>query len=154
MREKKVVARNKKAYHDYEILETLEAGIELKGSEVKALRAGRVSLKESFVRIIRGEAYLLNAHISYLDTANPHFRPDERRDRKLLLHRKEIDKLLGKVTQEGLTLIALSVYFNEKNIAKLKLALARGKKLHDKRETLKRKTAEREAKAAMKKYLN
>jgi len=154
MREKKVVARNKKAYHDYEILETLEAGIELKGSEVKALRAGRVSLKESFVRIIRGEAYLLNAHISYLDTANPHFRPDERRDRKLLLHRKEIDKLLGKVTQEGLTLIALSIYFNEKNIAKLKLALARGKKLHDKRETLKRKTAEREAKAAMKKYLN
>ena len=154
MREKKVVARNKKAYHDYEILETLEAGIELKGSEVKALRAGRVSLKESFVRIIRGEAYLLNAHISYLDTANPHFRPDERRDRKLLLHRKEIDKLLGKVTQEGLTLIALSIYFNEKNIAKVKLALARGKKLHDKRETLKRKTAEREAKAAMKRYLN
>ena len=154
MREKKVVARNKKAYHDYEILETLEAGIELKGSEVKALRAGRVSLKESFVRIIRGEAYLLNAHISYLDTANPHFRPDERRDRKLLLHRREIDKLLGKVTQEGLTLIALSIYFNEKNIAKVKLALARGKKLHDKRETLKRKTAEREAKAAMKRYLN
>ena len=148
----KTVARNKKAYHDYEILETFEAGLVLKGSEVKALRAGRVNLKDSYVRIIKGEAWLFNAHISYFDTTNPHFKPDERRERKLLLHKKEIDKLLGKSTQEGLAIIPLSIYFNNKNIAKIKIALAKGKKLHDKRETLKRKEAQREAERAMKEW--
>ncbi|MDR3346915.1 MAG: SsrA-binding protein, partial [Campylobacteraceae bacterium] len=87
------IARNKKALHDFEILENLETGIELKGSEVKAIRLGRINLKDSFVRIIKGEAFLLAAHISYLDTANPHFKPNETRERKLLLHRKQIDKL-------------------------------------------------------------
>ncbi len=145
----KTVARNKKAFHDYEILERYEAGIELKGSEVKALRAGRVNLKDSFVRIIRNEAFLMNAHISYTDTTNPHFKPDERRPRKLLLHRKEIDKLMGKTSKEGLTIVPLSIYFNRKNFAKVEIALAKGKKLHDKRETLKRKEADREARRAM-----
>ncbi len=145
----KTVARNKKAFHDYEILERYEAGIELKGSEVKSLRAGRVNLKDSFVRIIRNEAFLMNAHISYTDTTNPHFKPDERRPRKLLLHRKEIDKLMGKTSKEGLTIVPLSIYFNRKNFAKVEIALAKGKKLHDKRETLKRKEADKEARRAM-----
>ena len=149
----RVIARNKKAFHDYEILEKYEAGISLKGSEVKAIRLGRVNLKESFVKIIKGEAYLLNAHISHLDTTNPHYRPDERRDRKLLLHRKEIDKLLGKVSREGLTLVPLSIYLNDKNIIKVQIALAKGKNVHDKRETLKRKEADRAARAAIKKYI-
>ncbi len=150
---RKVIARNKKAFHDFEILERYEAGIELKGSEVKAIRAGRVNLKDSFVKIIKGEAFLLNAHISYLDTTNPHFKPDERRARKLLLHRKEIDKLLGKVTKDGLAIVPLSIYLNDKNLVKVEIALAKGKKLHDKRETIKRREADREARAAMKKYL-
>jgi len=150
---RKVIARNKKAFHDYEILEKYEAGISLKGSEVKAIRQGRVNLKESFVKIIKGEAYLLNAHISHLDTANPHYRPNERRDRKLLLHRKEIDKLLGKITKDGLTLVPLSIYLNHKNIIKVEIALAKGKTLHDKRETLKRKEADKAARAAIKKYI-
>ncbi len=148
----KTVARNKKAFHDYEILERFEAGIVLAGSEVKALRAGRVNLKDSYVRIVKGEAWLFNAHISYFETANPHFRPDERRARKLLLHRKEIDKLIGKTAQEGLAIVPLAIYFNRKNIAKVTIALAKGKKLHDKRETLKRKEAQREAERAMKEW--
>ena len=149
----KTIAKNKKAFHDYEILERFEAGISLKGSEAKAIRLGRVNLKDSFVKIIKGEAYLLNAHISHLDTANPHFKPDERRERKLLLHRKEIDKLIGKISREGLTLVPLSIYLNNKNIIKVEVGLAKGKTLHDKRETLKRKQADKEARAAMKKYI-
>lgn len=147
------VARNKKAFHDFEILEKYEAGIELKGSEVKAIRLGRVNLKDSYIRIIKGEAFLLGAHISYIDSTNPYFKPNERRDRKLLLNRKEIDKLFGKVMQDGLSIVVLSLYFNNKNKLKAEIALARGKTLHDKRETLKRKEADKEARAAMKKYL-
>lgn len=148
----KVIARNKKALFDYEILEKLEAGIVLKGSEVKAIRQNRVNLKDSFVRIINQEAFLMNAHISYLDTANPHFKPDERYPRKLLLHKKEIHKLLGKTTKDGLTIVALSVYISSKNLIKVQIALAKGKTLHDKRETIKRKEADLEARAAMKKF--
>ncbi len=147
-----VVARNKKAYHDYEILEKLEAGIELKGSEVKAIRKGRVNLKDSFVKIMKNEAYLFNAHISHLDTANRHFVPDERRARKLLLHRREIDRLEAKVNKERLTIVPLSIYFNAKNRVKLQIALAKGKKLHDKRASLKEKDLKMEAKRAMKDY--
>ena len=150
---RKIIAKNKKALFDYEILEKYEAGIVLKGSEVKAIRKGRVNLKDSFVRIIKGEPFLLNAHISYLDTTNPYFKPDERRPRKLLLHKKEIDKLLGKVTKEALTIVPLSIYLNHKNLVKVEIALARGKKLHDKRETIKRREADREARAAIKKYI-
>ena len=147
------VARNKKAFHDFEILEKFEAGIELKGSEVKAIRLGRVNLKDSYVRIIKNEAFLLGAHVSYLESTNPYFKPNERRDRKLPLHRKQIDKLFGKVMQDGLSIVVLSLYFNNKNKLKAEVALARGKSLHDKRETLKRKEADKEARAAMKKYI-
>lgn len=147
-----IIARNKKALFDYTILERFEAGLVLKGSEVVALRQGRANLKDSFARVIRGELFLLNAHISYLSTTNSHFRHEERRARKLLMHRKQIDKLFGKVTQDGLTLVVLDIYFNKKNKAKATLALAKGKNLHDKRETLKRKQADLEARAAMKDY--
>lgn len=147
------IARNKKAHFDYEILEKFEAGIVLAGSEVKAIRRGRVNLKDAFVKIIRAEAFLFGAHISHLDTANPHYKPNERRDRKLLLHTKEIEKLDRKVAQDGLSIVALSLYFNAKNYAKVQIALAKGKKLHDKRDSLKKKDADREAKTAMKNQL-
>ena len=146
------VARNKKAYHDYEILEKFEAGLELKGSEVKALRAGRVNLKDGFVKIVKGEAFLFNVHVSYFSTTNPHFKPDEKRTRKLLLHKKQIRKLEQSVAQDGLSIVPLSIYFNHKNIAKVQIALAKGKKLHDKRESLKKKQADRESAAAMKRF--
>ncbi len=148
----KTLARNKKALHDYEILDSYEAGIELRGSEVKSIRQGRVNLKDSYVRVIKNELFLLGSHVTYFSTANPHFKPDEKRDRKLLMNRKEIDKLHAKVMRDGLTIVALSLYLNAKNKVKVKIALARGKAMHDKRETLKRKEADREARAAMKKF--
>ena len=143
---------NKKAFHDYNILETFEAGIELKGSEVKAIRAGRINIKDSFVRIIKNEVFLLNAHISHLETAHTTYRPDERRDRKLLLHRKQINKIYERVTKEGVTIVPLKIYFNSKNRVKIQIAIASGKKLYDKREDLKRKTQERDMKIALKNY--
>ncbi|MBK1964598.1 SsrA-binding protein SmpB [Campylobacter novaezeelandiae] len=149
---KKNIARNKKALFDYAILETFEAGIVLKGSEVVALRQARTNLKDSFVRIIKGELYLLNAHISHLNTTHSHYKHEERAPRKLLMHRKQIDKLLGKVSVEGYTLVILDLYFNVKNKVKATLALAKGKNLHDKRESLKKKQADLEAKIAIKNY--
>ncbi|AHJ13521.1 MULTISPECIES: SsrA-binding protein SmpB [Sulfurospirillum] len=146
------VARNKKAFHDYEILERLEAGIVLQGSEVKAIRQSRVNLKDSFVKIIKGEAFLLNAHISHLSTANLNYAPNERAPRKLLLHMKQLRKWDMKVAKDGLTIVPLSIYFNGKNLAKVEIALARGKNEHDKRESLKEKDAQREAKTAIKNY--
>lgn len=148
----KIVAKNKKAFFDYEILEKYEAGVVLSGSEVKSIRAGRVNLKDSFIKIVKGEAFLFHAHISHLQTTHAFFKPNERRERKLLLHRKEIDKLLGKITQEGLTLVPLVLYFNKRNKVKIEIALAKGKNLHDKRETLKRKILDREAQMALKNY--
>ena len=148
----KELTKNRKAFHDFEILENFEAGVVLKGSEVKSLRAGRANLKDSFCRIIKGELFLLGAHISYLESTNSHFRPDEKAPRKLLMHRKQIDKLLGAVSQDGLTLVVTSLYLNDKNRVKARLALAKGKNLHDKRESLKRKEADREARSAMKNY--
>ena len=147
-----LVFRNKKAFHDFTILDTFEAGIALEGSEVKAIREGRVNLKDSFVRIIKNEMYLLNCHISHLSTAHTTYRPDERKDRKLLMHRKEIDKLFTKVTKDGITIVALKMYFNSKNMVKVQIASAQGKKLHDKREDLKRKTMQRETQIALKSY--
>ena len=147
------VARNKKAYHDYEILEKLEAGIVLQGSEVKAIREGRVNLKDSFVKIIKAEAFLLNAHIAHLNTANPHFTPNDRQERKLLLHHKQLRKWDAKVALDGLTIVPLAIYFNAKNLAKVEIALAKGKNLHDKRESLKQKDAHREAQVALKSYM-
>ena len=149
---KNLVFKNKKAFHDYMILDTIEAGIVLEGSEVKAIRDGRVNLKDSFVRIIRNEIFLLNAHISHLSTAHTTYRPDERRSRKLLIKRKEIDKLFSKGTKDGITIVALKLYFNSKNMVKIQIATAQGKKLHDKREDLKRKTMLRETQTALKNY--
>ena len=114
---KKIIARNKKALFDYSIIETFEAGLVLKGSEVVALRQARANLKDSFVRIIKGELFLLNAHISYLSTTHSYYKHEERGARKLLMHRKQIDKLLGKVSIEGYTLVILDLYFNAKNKA-------------------------------------
>lgn len=145
----KILIQNKKAYHDFTIIKDYEAGVVLKGSEIKSLRAGRGNLKDSFVRIIKGELFLLGAHISYLGTTNAHFRPDEKAPRKLLMHRKEIDKLLGAVSTDGYTLVVLSLYLNSKNRLKAKIALAQGKNLHDKRETLKKKQADLDAKRAL-----
>lgn len=145
----KILIQNKKAYHDFTIIKDYEAGVVLKGSEIKSLRANRGNLKDSFVRIIKGELFLLGAHISYLGTTNAHFRPDEKAPRKLLMHRKEIDKLLGAVSTDGYTLVVLSLYLNSKNRLKAKIALAQGKNLHDKRETLKKKQADLDAKRAL-----
>ncbi|EAJ5540301.1 SsrA-binding protein SmpB [Campylobacter coli] len=148
----KVIARNKKALFDYSIIERFESGVVLKGSEVVALRAGRANLKDSLVRIIKGELFLLNAHISHLSTTHSYYKHEERAARKLLMHRKQIDKLLGKVSIEGYTLVVLELYFNHKNKVKATLALAKGKNLHDKRESLKKKQADMEARSAMKNY--
>lgn len=145
----KILVQNKKAFHDFTIIETFETGVVLKGSEIKSLRLGRANLKDSFVRIIKGEMFLLNAHISFLNTVNSHFKPDEKRARKLLMHRKQIDKLFGAVSTKGMTLVALSLYLNNKNILKAKIALAKGKNLHDKREDLKTKQANLDAKRAL-----
>lgn len=149
---KNLVFKNRKAFHDYEILDTMEVGIVLEGSEVKAAREGRVNLKDSFVRIIKNEVFVLNMHITHLSTAHTIFRPNERRDRKLLLHRKEIEKLYSKVTKDGITLVPLKLYFNSKNMIKMQIATAKGKKLHDKREDLKQKTLRREAQQALKNF--
>lgn len=147
---KNLVFKNRKAFHDYEILDTLEVGVVLEGSEVKAAREGRVNLKDSFVRIIKNEVFVLNMHITHLSTTHTTYRPDERRSRKLLLHRKEIDKLYSKVTKDGITLIPLKLYFNSKNMIKMQIATARGKKLHDKREDLKEKSMKMDIKRALK----
>ena len=147
---KNLVFKNKKAFHDFTILDSLEAGIMLEGSEVKAIREGRVNLKDSFVRIIKGEVFLLNAHISHLSTTHSTYRPDERRSRKLLLHSKQIAKMYSKVTKDGITLIATKLYFNDKNMVKVEVATAQGKKLHDKREHLKVKAMKRDTEIALK----
>ena len=147
---KNLVFKNKKAFHDFTILDTLEAGIMLQGSEVKAIRNGRINLKDSFVRIIKGEVFILNMHISHLNTTHTTYRPDERKDRKLLLHSKQIAKLYSKVTKDGITLIATKLYFNDKNKIKVEVATAQGKKLYDKREDLKVKTLQRETQQILK----
>ncbi len=145
-----IIAQNKKARHDYEILEKFEAGIVLAGSEVKALRAKRANLSDAFCRFIQGELHIMNAHIAHLETTNQHFVPDTRTPKKLLLHKKQLEKLYVKVHKDGLTIVPLMIYFNEKNFAKISIAIAKGKKLHDKRADMKAKTLDREAKQAMK----
>ncbi len=144
---RKVVARNRKARHEFEILETYEAGIELRGPEVKSLRAGNVSFQDAHARIERGEVWLYSLHISPYEQAN-RFNADPLRPRRLLLHKHEIRGLVGKVEEKGLTLVPLEVYFS-RGYAKVALALARGKKLHDKREDLKRRQQDLEARRAM-----
>jgi SsrA-binding protein len=140
---RRIIALNRKARYNYEILETLEAGLALTGSEVKSLREGKASIGEAYAGTKRGELYLLNATIPVYAQAG-RFNHEERRDRKLLLHSREIVRLIGAVQREGMTLVPLRLYFNDRGIAKLELALARGKKQHDKRETEKRRSWERE----------
>ena len=146
------IAKNKKAYHDYEILEKFEAGLVLKGSEVKGIRAGRVNLKDSFIKIVKGEAFLFNAHIGRLETTHHYYGHEERGSRKLLLHSKEIARLAEAVEKEGHTIVPLQMYFNQKNIVKLQIAVARGKKLHDKRADMKEKDMKRDIERALKDY--
>ncbi|MEM7415046.1 MAG: SsrA-binding protein SmpB [Gemmatimonadota bacterium] len=144
---RKVVARNRKARHEYEVLDTYEAGMELRGPEVKSLRAGGVSFQDSFARVDGGEVWLHSLHISPYEQAN-RFNVDPVRPRRLLLNRNEIRQLAIKTEEKGLTLIPLEIYFS-RGYAKLSLAVARGKKLHDKRETLKRRQQDREARRAV-----
>jgi SsrA-binding protein len=138
----RVIATNRKARHEYSILETFEAGIALKGAEVKSLRQGRASLQESYAALKNGEVWLLDMHISpYEQASDDSYEPT--RKRKLLLHKKEIRRLVGKLAEKGLTLIPLRVYFKN-GIAKVELALAKGKRAYDKREAIKRREALRE----------
>ena len=144
----RLIAENRKARHDYHILETFEAGVALLGTEVKAIREGRVNLRDSYARADNGEIWMMNVHISsyshrgYADHA-------EMRQRKLLLHRHEIRKLIGRTAEKGLTLVPLSMYF-KKGRVKVMLALAKGKQEHDKRETIRRREVDRETRAAVK----
>ncbi len=137
------IAQNKKAFFDYFIEEKYEAGIVLEGWEVKAIRDNRVNLKEAYVVIMRGEIYLIGCHITPLGAASTHIRPDAIRTRKLLLHREEIAKLIGKVERAGYTLVPLDMHFSKGRI-KLQIGLAKGKKQHDKRDTEKARDWERE----------
>jgi SsrA-binding protein len=142
------IVQNKKAFHDYFIEERYEAGIALEGWEVKAIRAGRAQLKESYVIVQRGELFLIGAHISPLPTASSHVKPDPVRTRKLLLHGAEISRLIGKVERAGYTLVALDLHYTKGRV-KVEIGLAKGKKKHDMRETEKKREWEREKQRLM-----
>jgi SsrA-binding protein len=146
--DERLIADNRQAGHEYHLLEMFDAGLVLAGSEVKAMREGRVQLREAYCRLQAGEAYLLNAHVGQYshDSYAGH---DPTRPRKLLLHREELNKLIGKTTEKGLTIVPLRLYFKGGRV-KLRMALAKGKKLYDKRETIKRREADRETRAAIK----
>ena len=139
----KIVADNRKARFNYEIGETFEAGVALTGSEVKSLRAGKATIAESYADSRDGELWLINANITEYSQAGRDNHPPKR-PRKLLLHKRQINKLIGAVDRQGFTVVPLKLYFNEKGRAKVEIALARGKKLHDKRETLKKRSWDRE----------
>ena len=145
----KSISTNRKAYRDYEVLESLECGVELKGSEVKSLRAGKINLNDSFARIEKGETNLYNAHISHYTEAS-YLNVDPDRARRLLLHKNQIERIAGKLAQKGLTLIPLKFYFNDRGFVKLELALCKGKKLYDKRESIKRRETDLEMRRAVK----
>jgi SsrA-binding protein len=147
-REEKIIATNKKAYHDYFVDETFEAGIVLTGTEVKSLRENKTNLRDSFATIRKGEVWLHGVHISPYSHGN-RSNVDPGRSRKLLLHKNDIRYLIGKTKERGFTLVPLRVYLSASNLVKVEIGLARGKKLYDKRETLKRKQFEREADRAM-----
>ena len=146
------VAKNKKAYHDYFIEEKFEAGLVLQGSEVKGLRAKRVNLKDAFIKFMKNEPTLFNAHIGRLETTHHFYGHEERGSRKLLLHKKQIEKMLKAVTRDGYTIVPLQLYFNDRNIAKIQIGIAKGKQLHDKRQDLKAKDQKRDIARAMKDY--
>ncbi len=144
----KTISLNRKAYHDYDIHESVEAGIVLTGSEIKSIRDGKVNIREAYARPQGGELWLFNAHIAHYANGN-RYNHEPTRPRKLLLHRRQIDELAAKVTQKGFTLAPLKLYLKN-GIAKVELGLARGKKLHDKRESMARRQADREMERAMK----
>ena len=139
----KIIAKNKKAFFEYEILDTFEAGIVLMGCEVKSIREGHISLLNSFVSVKKGEVWLKNCYIKTYDKSTA-FCPDERQARKLLLNKREILKLQSEFNEKGLTIVPLKVYFNNDNRIKLEIAVARGKKLYDKRKTIKEREQKRE----------
>ena len=139
----KLIANNKKAFHDYFIEDTYEAGIALAGTEVKSLRAGKCSIKESFIRVEKGEVYIYGMHISPYEKGNI-FNKDPLRPRKLLVHRYEINKIVGKIDQKGYTLVPLQIYFKG-SLVKVEFALAKGKKLYEKRADIAKKDTRREA---------
>lgn len=144
----RVVATNRKAYHDYFIEETYEAGIALTGTEIKSVRAGAVNLRDAYATVQNGEMLLQNVHISPYEAGN-RFNVDPYRTRKLLLHRKEINRLMGRVQEKGLTIVPLRMYL-KKNRAKVELALVKGKRQYDKRESISKRDADREIERAMK----
>ncbi|MBC3868758.1 SsrA-binding protein SmpB [Undibacterium oligocarboniphilum] len=145
------IADNKKAFHDYFIEEQFEAGIVLEGWEVKAIRAGRLQLKEAYVIVRNGEIYLFGAHIGALPTASTHIHPDSVRTRKLLLHAAEISKLIGKVERSGYTMVPLNMHFSKGRV-KCQIGLAKGKKQHDKRDAEKERDWQREQQKIMKQH--
>ena len=140
--------QNHKARRDYFIGDTYEAGLELKGTEVKSLRAARASIEEAFARVERGQVWLYNAHIQHYEFGN-RFNVDPLRPRRLLLHKKEINRLAGQINAKGMALVPLRIFFNAKGLAKVQLGVGKGKNVIDKRETLKRKTADREIHRAL-----
>ena len=144
----KLVANNKKARHDFFIEETYQAGIALTGTEIKSVRAGKVSIKESYAKVEHGEVILYGMSISPYEQGN-RFNVDPLRARKLLLHKREIRKILGATTEQGLTVVPLQMYINEKGLAKIDIAIARGKKLYDKRDDMAKKDADRKMERAM-----
>jgi SsrA-binding protein len=144
----RVIADNRKAFHDYHVLDSWEAGVALLGTEVKAIREGRVNLRDSYARLDKGEVWLMNVHISpYSHTG--YAGHEERRQRKLILNRHELNKLSGQVREKGLTLVPLQMYFKGGRV-KVALALVKGKQAHDKRETIRRREVDRETRAAVK----
>ena len=147
----RLIAKNKKAFFNYEILETYEAGVALVGSEVKSIREGRISLKESYAEIKEGEVFLVSCHVNPYEAAN-RFNHDPLRDRKLLLHRREIKRLTGKIKERGLTLVPTKVLINDKGKVKIELALAKGKRAYQKREAIRERDRDREMQAELKRW--
>jgi len=146
----KVIATNKKAYYNYEIFNSYEAGVSLLGSEVKSIREGRISLKEGYAEIKGGEVYLINCNISPYAPAN-RFNHEPKRERKLLLHRRQINRLMGKIKEKGFTLVPTKVLINDKGKVKVEIALAKGKRVYQKKEAIKERDRERELRAEIKK---
>ncbi len=145
------ITLNRKARHNYDVLESFEAGIALKGSEVKSLRAGKVNIQDGFIRIEDGEAILYNVHISDFEKAS-YFKEDPYRPRKLLLHKRQIQKLWGLSSKKGFTIIPLKMYFNDRNWAKVEVGLCKGRKIYDKRKKIKERETKREAERALRRF--
>ncbi len=147
----RVIAKNKKAFFNYELIETFEAGISLLGSEVKSIREGMVSLKESYAEIKEGEVFLISCHVSPYDPANI-FNHDPLREKKLLLHRKEIKRLIGKIKEKGLTLVPVKILLNDRGRVKVEIALAKGKRVYQKKEAIRQRDQDREMRTELKRY--